>query len=97
MPKRNKALTATINRLVSRYGGDTNEHDGIHATVGVIVVTTSATVVDVIEKLSEHKGPAFVAMTNREAVRDALRAADGTKVGVMQPDGDIVRPAQNEP
>jgi len=94
MPRRNKALTATINRIVGRYGGKTNEHDEIQASIGTVVVTTSATVADVIATLTERKSPVYVAMTNREAVRDAQRAAEGTKVGVMNPDGEIVRPAQ---
>jgi hypothetical protein len=97
MPRRNKALTATLNRIVGRYGGETNEDDHIHADVGVIVVTTSATVAEMIEALAQRKEAVYVAMTNREAVRDAMRAADGTKVGVMNPDGDIVRPAEPQP
>lgn len=91
--RRNKALTATINRIALRYGGSTDHSVEIVAKIGTIVVATSATVADAIADLKERPGPVFVAMTNREALRDAQRAAAGTKVGVMQPDGDIVRPA----
>lgn len=92
--RHNKALTATINRIALRYGATPTDHSvEIAAKIGTIVVATSATVVDAIAELGKRAGPVYVAMTNREALRDARRAAEGTKVGVMQPDGEIVRPA----
>jgi hypothetical protein len=90
-PRRNKAFTATINRLVERYKA--TEHDGeLMADIGTIRVTTSADVAEAVAEFATRPGPVFVAMTNREAVREALRAADGTHVGVMQPDGTILKP-----
>lgn len=92
--RRNKALTATINRIALRYGATPTDHSvEIAAKIGTIVVATSATVVDAIAELGKRAGPVYVAMTNREALRDARRAAEGTNVGVMQPDGEIVRAA----
>ncbi|MEX2186644.1 MAG: hypothetical protein WD875_07620 [Pirellulales bacterium] len=93
-PHRSKALTATINRLARRFDGTANESGEIRYGSATIRVTTSATVADAVAELSQQRGPVYVAMTNREGVRDALRVADGTKVGVMQPDGEIVRPAE---
>ncbi len=93
-PHRNKALTATINRLALRFEGTASDAGEITYRSAVVRVTTSATVADVVAELSQRRGPVYVAMTNREGVREALRAADGTKVGVMQPDGEIVRPAE---
>jgi hypothetical protein len=92
-PRRNKALTATINRIALRYGGSADHSVEIVAPIGTIVVTTSATIAETIAELKDRAGHVYVAMTNREAIREAQRAADGTEVGVMQPNGDIVRPA----
>ena len=91
-PRRNKAFTATINRLVERYGGSANEAGEIVAAVGTICVTTSADLAEAVAELAQRPGPVFIATTNREAIRDALRAVDQTRVGVMQPNGEILKP-----
>lgn len=95
MSHRSKALTATINRLAQKFSGMANELGEIEYDSATIRVVTSATVADTVAELSQRPGRFFVAMTNREGVREALRAADGTKIGVMQPDGEIVRPAKD--
>jgi hypothetical protein len=91
-PHRNKAYAATLNRLVQRYGGTANESGEINADVGIIRVTTSADFAEAVAELAERPGAVYIATTNREAVRDALRAVDNTRVGLMQPNGDILRP-----
>ena len=94
----NKAHTATVNRLVERLGGRLNSSGDIVAVDGAdgemtIAVATSATVAESVARLANRPGMNYVAMTNREGVRDAVRAAEGTRVGVMRPDGAIVRAA----
>jgi hypothetical protein len=93
-PHHNKAVTATINRLMDRYGGRATADGKIMSPTATIAVATSATAAEVIAELADRGGPVYVAMTNQEAVRDALRIADGTRVGVMQPDGSIARQAE---
>jgi hypothetical protein len=59
----------------------------------IIEVETAATVAEGIRKLQEAAGRRFVAMTNRESIRDALRLASATEIGVMSPQGDVVKEA----
>jgi hypothetical protein len=92
-PNRNKAFTATMNRLAERYGGIANDSGEIVAEVGTIRVTTSADLTEAVADLAPRTGPVYIATTNREAIRDALRAVEQTRVGLMQPNGDILRPS----
>lgn len=97
MPKLNKAHRATANRVARRYGGtpQVNGHCDLQTPQGLVGIETGATVgrrVRLLEK--EHTGPAFVAVTNRESLSDALRAAAGSRIGVMDPQGNIVKPAE---
>jgi hypothetical protein len=92
-PNRNKAFTATMNRLAERYGGTPTEAGEIIADIGSIRVTTTAELAEAVANLAERPGPVYIATTNREAIRDALRAVEQTRVGLMQPNGDILRPS----
>jgi hypothetical protein len=40
-----------------------------------------------------HDCRRFIAVTNRESLAEALRQTAGTGIGVMNPQGDIVREA----
>ena len=96
MGKGNKAHTATANRIARRYGCSVNV-DGspdIQAAELVVEVETSATVRKAIQRLQNFDRPAFVAVTNKEAILEALRYAQGTTVGVMDPHGEIVKQSQ---
>jgi hypothetical protein len=59
----------------------------------VIEVETAATVAAGIQKLLQQTGRRFVAMTNRESIQDALELTKATEIGVMSPQGDIVKEA----
>jgi hypothetical protein len=64
-------------------------------TPGVVIeVETSATLRNAIRRLKNSTGPAFVAVTNQEALSDALQFSQGTTVGVMDPHGEIIRQSQ---
>lgn len=88
---RNKAYTATINRLTQRYHGTATDEGEIVTDDFTVMVTTTATVAAAVEMLSHRPGKVYIAMTNREGLREGLRGVEGTHVGVMQPDGEVVK------
>jgi hypothetical protein len=59
----------------------------------VVEVETSATLATGVARLRSGTGRRFVAVTNRESLREALQLVDGTEIGVMDPQGEIVREA----
>ena len=89
----NKAHAAVVRRLIERYGvGDfTSNGFDVHADDLTIEVETSATLRDGLRKLQGAGGRRFLAVTNREAIEDALAITDATDIGVMDPWGNIVR------
>ena len=89
----NKAHAAVVRRLFERYGlgkASANDFD-VHLDGLIIEVETSATLAHGLERLREASGRRFLAVTNREALDEALALTDSTGVGVMDPWGDIVR------
>jgi hypothetical protein len=94
--KGNKAHSAAVNRIARRYGGRVSL-DGdpdVVAPAVAIEVETSATIRQGIRRLSDIAGPTFVAVTNKEAIVEALRQSHGTNVGVMDAQGEIVKQSQ---
>ena len=94
--KGNKAHTATANRIAKRFGTTVSD-DGqpdVQTPEVTIEIETSATIRDAVRRLSNTDRPAFVAVTNKEALVDALRYAHGTTVGVMDSRGEIVKQSQ---
>ncbi len=91
MDRPNKAYTATVNRLLRRYGGQINDHVGIQSTKGVITVETGTTLARSVRRLMELDGARYVAVTNRETIADAVQAVNGHPIGVMDPQGNVVK------
>jgi hypothetical protein len=92
----NKAHTATVNRIVRRYRGrigSTLDVD-VETSEGIVEVETEATIGRGIKQLKKFRGPVYLAVTNNEALPEALRATDGSRIGVMDPRGTIVKPAR---
>ncbi len=92
----NKAHTATVNRIVRRYKGrvgSTLDVD-VETDEGIVEVETEATIDRGIKQLKKFRGPVYLAVTNKEALPEALRATDGSRIGVMDPRGNIVKPAR---
>jgi hypothetical protein len=95
----NKAHRAVTRRIAVRYGGtvaEPNSHvSNSHVLLadGLVQVETSATLAAGIERLKQFSGRRFVAVTNKETLPDALALVDGTDIGVMDSQGEIVRPA----
>jgi hypothetical protein len=95
MRRLNKAHTATLNRIARRYGVELKQDScDLHTPQGLIGVETAATVARRARKLKSYTGRAYIAVTNREALSDALRATEGSGIGVMDPQGNIVKVAE---
>lgn len=93
METANKAHTATVNRIARRYGADPvqrNEAD-VETEQLTVEVETTATIPNGIQRLNQHPGAVYIAVTNKEAVKEALQLTEGTRVGVMNPHGDIIK------
>ena len=91
----NKAHTATMRRIASRYGGTIGQDGRADIAAGdiLIEVETAATLTEGIARLLSHDCRRYIAVTNRESLPEALRLTAGTGIGVMNPQGDIVRDA----
>jgi hypothetical protein len=89
----NKAHSAVVRRLNERYGNGTANSNGFDVHIGdlIIEVETSATIRTAIEKLKSAAGRRYIAVTNREAIEDAVALTSPTEIGVMDPWGEVVR------
>jgi hypothetical protein len=96
MTRVNKAHTATVNRIIRRYAGASawDINVDIRTSEAIIEVETEATIHRGVRRLKTFEGPVYLAVTNREALPEALRATNGSHIGVMDPQGNIVKPAQ---
>jgi hypothetical protein len=92
----NKAHAAVVRRITERYGPCDHAVNGFDVVCGdlIVEVETSATLSEGIAKLVAAAGRRYVAVTNREAIEDAIKLTEATTVGVMGPWGDIVRDAE---
>ena len=85
----------TARRIAKRHGLRYNAAKGadIKAPGITIEVETPETVRDAPRQLQGHRGPAYIAGTNKEAVEKALKVAKGTTIGVMDNQGNIKKPS----
>lgn len=92
MPE-NRSHRTTANRIAAKYKTEYNNAKGvdIKSPRATIEVETPDSVQDAAGQLRGHRGPAYIAGTNAEAVKDALEATKGTTIGVMDNQGDIVK------
>lgn len=88
-----KSHKTTSNRIARKLGVDYNNGEGvdIKSTRATVEVETLETVQDGIQQLQGHRGPVYIAGTNKEAVQRAIEATEGTTVGVMDNQGNIVK------
>src|SRR4051794_17964261 len=77
----NKAHAAVVRRLIERYGVGSENSNGFDVHIGdlIIEVETTATLLDAVEKLRRTAGRRFIAVTNREAISDALAITGKTE------------------
>ena len=83
----------TANRLAAQRGVEYNRGAGadIKTEHVTIEVETPDTVADAGRQLRGHRGPVYVAGTNKEAVERALDRYGDTTIGVMDNQGNIVK------
>jgi hypothetical protein len=91
--KANKAHAVAANRIAKRYGTTVSENGqpDVQTPAVTIEIETSPTIREAVRRLTNADRPAFVAVTNKEALADALRYAHNTTVGVMDSHGAIVK------
>jgi len=80
------------------HGVEYNNGKGvdIKSNRATVEVETSETVSDGLGQLQGHRGPVYIAGTNQEAVNKAIEATQGTTVGVMDNQGNIVKSSSRE-
>ena len=83
----------TAARLAEKNGVDYNRGQGpdVNSRSRAIEVETADTVRDGLRQLRGFKRPVYIAGADSEATKAALDAAKGTTVGVMDPQGNILK------
>ena len=83
----------TANRIAEKF--DTEYNDGQGADIKTdwitVEVETPETVADASRQLQGHRGPVFVAGTNKEATDAALEKYSDSTIGVMDNHGNILK------
>ena len=83
----------TANRIAQKFGSDYNSGQGVDIkTQNIsIEVETPESVADAGRQFQGHKGPVYVAGTNKEATEKALEHYDNSTIGVMDNQGKIIK------
>ena len=94
MPE-SRSHKTTANRLAAMHGAEYNQGPGadIKADHITIEVETPETIADAGRQLQGHRGPVYVAGTNKQAVESALDRYGDSTIGVMDNKGNIVKPS----
>ena len=79
--------------IARRYGArfNTRSNPDIETPDRVIEVESAATVAEGFQRLRNFRKPVYIAGADVDAVTAACKATIGTTVGVMTPDGKIVK------
>ncbi len=88
-----KSHKTAANRIAQKLGVDYNNGKGvdIKSNRATVEVETPESVGDAAGQLKGHRGPVYIAGTNKDAVDKALEATKGTTIGVMDNQGNIVK------
>lgn len=88
-----KAHKTTASRIAWRFNTDYNAGPGadIQAPNVAVEVETPETVRSGLRQLRGYQKPVYIAGTNQDAVKKALEATEGTTVGVMDNQGNIIK------
>jgi len=94
MPE-SKAHTAVANRLARQFGTTYNRGPGadVQTRSVAIEVETEKTVGDAGRQLQGHHKRVFVAGTSQAATQAALDQYKNTTIGVMDPNGRVLKPS----
>ncbi len=84
---------STANRIAKKKGVDYNRGPGpdVITPRQVVEVETENTVRDGLRQLRGFKKPVYIAAADKAATNKALEATQGTTVGVMNPQGKILK------
>lgn len=79
--------------IARRYGArfNTRSNPDIETPDRVIEVESAATVAEGFRRLRKFRKPVYIAGVDIDAITAACKATIGTTVGVMTPDGQIVK------
>ena len=90
-PSRSHDIAA--NRIAKKLGTEYNKGQGpdIKTPKMVVEVETDGTVKDGLRQLRGFRKSVYIAGSNQEAVKAALKATKDTTVGVMDAQGNIVK------
>ena len=90
-----KSHKTTANRIAKIFQTEYNDGKGVDIKLprAAIEVETPETVAYAPSQLRGLRGPVFIAGTNREAVNKALAVTRGTTIGVMDSQGNIIKPS----
>ncbi len=95
MKRENKAHTATVNRIARHYANGQTGEGGFDVRTSnmVVAVETSASLLSGMRNLHSlpHDLAVYLAITNKEMADYALRATRGSDIGVMDPNGNIIK------
>ncbi len=85
----------TANRVAARYGAEYNQGKGVDVKTPniAIEVETPESVLDAGRQLQGHRGEVYVAGTNQDAVERALARYSETTIGVMDNQGNVIKPS----
>lgn len=80
-------------RIARRRNAEYNTGPGpdIVTPKAVIEVETAGTIKDGLRQLQGYRGPVYIAGADNAAVLAALEGTNGTTVGVMDPQGNIMK------
>ena len=81
------------NKIAKKYDTEYNDGKGvdIKSKRATIEVENPETVGEAPGQLRGHRGPAYVAGTNKKATDKALEVTNGTTIGVMDNQGNIIK------
>jgi sulfur carrier protein ThiS len=93
----NKSHKTTVNRLLNKFKTEPQEEGAdIQANNLVVEVETEKTIGDGIRQLQGYRKPVYIAGVNKEAVEQALTATEGTSIGVMDNQGNVIKKSTRE-
>jgi len=81
------------NRIARKYKTEYNEGPGADVVTAQVAIEIEPpeSVSDAMRQLRGYRKPVYIAGTNQEAVDRALEVTEGTTVGVMDSNGNIIK------